>query len=127
MKNYRDLIRHVKFEITNTRCCASIFTCATTMISDFSIIFILANFFRIFFSKCNILLHLDMVLILLLLTVTFFSFQNQLHFLRVFLKKYKTFSYNLLHNIKYVCFLCDQIPKLLTLNSTRNRLTYFCC
>ena len=40
----------------------------------------------------------------------------RLFFLRVLLKIHKTFSSNLFHNIKYVCLLCDQILKLLTLN-----------
>ena len=96
-------------------CCDSIFTCIMTMIFDFSIIFIFTKLVLGFvFLKYNILLRFDLVLILLLLTVTFFSFQNHLYFLRVALKKYKTFSYNLFNNIKHDCFLYDQITKLLT-------------
>ena len=58
------------------------------------------------------LLHLDVILVILLLKVTFFSFQNQLCFLCFS----KTFSNNLSRNIKCVCFLCDQMPKWLLLN-----------
>ena len=98
-------------------CCDSIFTCIMTMIFDFSIVFIFTKLFLGFvFLKYTILLRFDLDLILLLLTVTFFSFQNHLYFLRVALKKYKTFSYNLFNNIKHDCFLYDQITKLLTLN-----------
>ena len=112
MKNYRNLIRHVKFQITNTMHCTSIYTCIMTIISNFWITFIfLANFSRIF------LLRIDMILILLLLTITCFSFQNQLYIvLRVLLKNHKTFSYSLFHDIKYACFLYDKIAKFLTLN-----------
>ena len=102
-------------------CCASIFTCIMTMISDVSIIFIFSKpflGFKLFFLFCNynILLRLDVILVLLLLTVTFFYFQNQLYFLRVLLEKYKTFSYSFFHDIKYAYFLYDQIGKLLILN-----------
>ena len=33
--------------------------------------------------------------------------KNQLYFWRVLFKRYKFFSYNLFHSIKYVCVLCD--------------------
>ena len=62
------------------------------------------------------LLHLDVTLVLLLLTITFFSFQNQLYLLRALLKILKTFKYNLFYDIKYVCFLYDQMNKFLPLN-----------
>ena len=67
------------------------------------------------------------------------SLKNQLCCLRVLLKKYKTFLYNLFYDIKYVCFLCDQMAKIVDIDlwsnvpncwdwiSTRNMLTYFCC
>ena len=91
------------------------------MISNFLIVFISKEFSKEFYSVNITFLHLRVVLILFLLTVTFFSFQNQLYFLRVLLKILKTFSCNLFCDIKYVCLLCDQIPKLLTLN---NRMEY---
>ena len=69
----------------------------------------LANFFRNLF-------HLDANLVFLLLTVTFFSFQNQLYFLRVLLKIPNFFLYNLFRYVKYACFLYDEMPKLLALN-----------
>ena len=99
-------------------CCPSMFTCTMAMISSFLIISAFRGIFflRFFFHKYNILLPLDVISILLLLTVTFFSFQNHLYFLCVLLKKYKSFSCNLFHDIKYVCFLCDQMSTLLTLN-----------
>ena len=52
---------------------------------------ILDNFAKIPFHKCNILLHLNVILIFLLLMVTFFSFQNQLYFYCVLLKIPKNF------------------------------------
>ena len=52
-------------------------------------------------------MYLHVILILFLLTVTFFSFQNQLCFLHVLLKIHKCFSNGLFRNIKYVCLLCD--------------------
>ena len=128
MTDYRAFIRHFKFYITNTMCCASIFTCVMKMISVFLIILIVSKLFLgFFFCKYSMLLRLDVILILLLLTVTFVSLQNQLYFLRVLLKKYKAFSYNLFHDIKYPCFLYDQIHKLLTLNIYKCALTYFFC
>ena len=98
-------------------CCASIFTCKMTMVPNFLIIFIISKLFlSFFFCKYNILLRLDVILVLLLLTVAFFSFQNRLYFSRTLLKIRKTFSHNLFLNIKYVCFLYNQMSKLLALN-----------
>ena len=87
------------------------------MISSFPIIHTFREFFlRTFSHKYNIFLDLDVVLIICLLVVIFFSFQNQLYFLRVLLKNYKTFAYNLFNDIKYFCFLYHLILKLLLLN-----------
>ena len=62
-------------------CRTSIFTCIVAMSSSFLIIYTFREIFlRFFFHKYNILLHLDVILILLLLTVTFFSFHKQLYF-----------------------------------------------
>ena len=97
-------------------CGVSRFTCIMTMVSEFSLIFIFSKLFTIFFSKYNLILRLDIILFFILLVVTFFSFQNQLYFLRVLLKQHKTFSYNLSHDIKYACLLYDQIPNMLTFN-----------
>ena len=97
-------------------CCFSVFTSIMAIIWDFPIIYIFRELFlRFFFHKFYIHSHLDVILVLLLLMATIFSSDNQLHFLRVLLKINKTFSYNPFRNIKYVCFLCDQIPKLLKL------------
>ena len=96
-----------------------------TLISDFLIIYI----FRIFLDSFSTdVLHYfaswcDFTSFLL--TVTFFSFQNQLYFLRVLLKKHKTFSYNLFHIIKYVYLLFDQTPKLLALNIHKEYIHLF--
>ena len=120
MKNYTDFIGHIKFWITNAMCCTSIFFCIMTMISNFPIIYTIGEpFLRFFFHNCNILLNLDVILVLLLLVVIFFSFRGQFYFLHVLLKIRKTFSYSIFHEIKYVCFLCDQMPKILTLNIYR--------
>ena len=95
-------------------CCASIFTCVMAMSSNFPVIY---TFRELLPHKYKILLHLDVILVLLLLTVTFFSFQNQLYFFfACSLKELQNFSCNIFHGIKYVCFLRDQMPKLLTLN-----------
>ena len=75
MKNYRNFIGHTEFYITNTICCTLIVTCIMTLISHFSIIYNL----RFLFHKCNNISHLDVILVVSLLTVTFFSFQNQLY------------------------------------------------
>ena len=61
-------------------CCTSVFTCIMGTVSIFSIIAIILchftqTFLWIFFHKCNILLHLDMILVLLLLKITFFLFK----------------------------------------------------
>ena len=107
-------------------CCVSIFSCIMTIISNSPIIYTFReHFLWFFFYKCNILLHLDVILILVLLTIKFFSFQNQLHFLRVLLKIHKRFSYNLFCNIKYVCFLCHQMLKFLTLNICKEYVHIF--
>ena len=92
MKNCRNFIGHVKFYIM---CRTSIFTCILTIISNFSIIYIFREIFlRILFCKY--------FSILFLLTVTFFSFQNQLYFLHVLLKIHRTFSCSLFPRYK-VC------------------------
>ena len=97
-------------------CCTCIFTCIMTMISNFPIICTVREFFlKFFFHKCNIVLHLDVILILLLLTVTSLSFQNQLYFQRALIEA-QNFFIQSFPRYKYVCFLCDQMPKLLTLN-----------
>ena len=97
-------------------CCASLFTCIMTINSYFLIIFIFRKRFRFFFCKYNILLHLDMIFVLFLLTAVFFFFSKSVIYLVCFLKKSQNFFINLFHDIKYVCFLYDQIPKLLALN-----------
>ena len=45
-----------------------------------------------------------------------FFFSKSIIFFACFLKVHKTFSYNLFYDMKYVCFLYSQIPKLLTLS-----------
>ena len=97
MKNYRNFIGHIKFQIANTMCCVSLFTCIIAVMCNFSIIYT----FRELFVKGNI----------------FFPFQINYIFLRVLLNLHKKFSYIIFCDIKYVCFLCDQIPKLLILNN----------
>ena len=92
------------------------FTIIVAMISNFLIIYTFRELFNYFFQKHNILLHLDVISICLLIIVTFFSFQNQLYFLGVSLKFHKTFTYSPFHDVKPVCFLCDQMPNLLTWN-----------
>ena len=99
--------------------CTSIFTCIITVISHCPIIYDFRElFWDFYFTNITYFgsLCLDVILILSFLMVTFFSLQNQLYFMRVPLKKYKTFSYNIFHDINYVCLLCDQIPKFLINN-----------
>ena len=100
--------------------CAPTFTCLVEMISNFPIIYTFRKLFKdpstTNITYFCILLHLDVILVLLLLSVTFCSFLHQLYFSCVLLKIHKTFSYSLFHDLKYVFFLCDKIPKLLTLN-----------
>ena len=117
MKNYRNFISHFKFQITNALHCACIFLCRLTMTSDFLIIYVFSIFLGFLFHKYNILSHLCVILILFLLMVIFFCFQNQLYFLHVILKNHKIFSYNLFRNIKYACFLHDQIPQIIDIES----------
>ena len=110
-------------------CSTSIFTCIMAMICNFSIFFIKQTFLTFFFHKYNTFLHLDVHVILFFANDNIFSFQNWLYLLRDLLKKYKTFSYNLFHNIKYACFLCDEIPKIVDFEylqgiCSRNK---FCC
>ena len=57
-------------------CFTFIFTCIMAMVYNFSKIFIISKLLH----KCNIFLHLDVILVLLLLILTFSSFQNQLFF-----------------------------------------------
>ena len=58
-------------------------------------------------------MHLDVILDLLLLTIIFFSFQNQLYFLRAPLKIHKSFSYNIFRmfvgDIEYPQEICSPI------------------
>ena len=108
-------------------CCTSIFTCMMTMISRFSIIYTFRELFKIFFHKYKTRLHLDVILILVFLTVTFCSFQNQLYFLRVLWKKYKTFSYNLPTISSMSFFYVVKSPNFWHWIFTRNMLSNFCC
>ena len=115
-KNYKDSIGHIKFEITDTLCSVFRFTCIMEIICNFPSFLFYWPFGRFFFRKCNNFLHLGVVLTLLLLSVTYFSFQSQLNFSCVLLKIYKLFSYFVAHDINYHFFQCDLIQKLLALN-----------
>ena len=67
------------------------------------------------FHKYNKPLLCYVILVLLLLTITFFLFKSIIFF-ACSLEDHKTFLCNLFRDIKYVCSLSDQMPKLLTLN-----------
>ena len=120
MKNCRDFIRHIKFEITNTVCRTSLFTCVMTMITDFSIIFIFKNLIlqiqHSFTFSCDSNSFLVNGIIFFFSKSIIYWWKSINWFLDVLLKFHKTFTYSLFHDIKYVFLLCDQIPKLLTLN-----------
>ena len=56
------------------------------------------------------LLHIDVILVLLLVTATFFSFSKSVIFFVCSLKGSQSFLIqSLLWHNKYFCFLCDQI------------------
>ena len=97
-------------------CCAFIFISIMTMVSNFSVIFIVCKRFCKYF-----LFYLGVILVIILLTVTFFSFQSKIYFFYVFLKNNKY----LLHNIYYAYFLYDQMPKLVTLNIHKEYVAVF--
>ena len=125
MKNYRNLIGHIKFQITCAMCCASVFTGMVAMVSNFMVVFIFSKlFYEFFFYRCNILVYFDVILVFFLLTLTNF-FQNQLCFLHDLLKIHKTFSCNFFRDTNYVYFLYDQMPKLLTLNIRKEYIFLF--
>ena len=50
-KSYRNVIGHIEFQITNTLCCAPIFSCIMTKISTFSIIYAFRDFFNVIFPQ----------------------------------------------------------------------------
>ena len=78
-----------------------------TMVSNFTIVFVFSKLFCVISISANVeckRLDLDIILALFLLTVTFSPFQNELHWLHFPLKKHKTFSCSLLHNI-CLCFI----------------------
>ena len=102
-------------------CFTFIFTCIMAMVYNFSKIFIISKLLH----KCNIVLHLDVILVLLLLILTFSSFQNQLFFSGFPFKIHKTFSYNLFHDM--FVFYVIKCPNLWRWTITGNMLTYFCC
>ena len=79
------------------------------------------------FSFHDILLHLYMNLVLFFLTVAFFLFKINNNFW-VLSERFTNFFNNLFSDINYICFLCDQMPNLLTLN-IRKEYTQkiFCC
>ena len=73
-KNNQNFIGHIKFWITNTMCCGSTLTSIIAMISNFLMILIFCKlfydfFFFFFFIKCNIPLHLDVILAIFLLAL----------------------------------------------------------
>ena len=104
---------------------ASAFIYIMKMISNFPIIYISETiFYEIAYS---ILLHLRVILTLCLLTVTFFSFQNQLFFLCVLLKIHKTFSCYFFLDTKYACFYMVKLPDCWHWISSRNIFSNFCC
>ena len=105
--------------------CASNFASIMVMISNFSIIFTFCNFFYESFScKCKILFHLDVILVLFLLTVTFY-FSKSIIFFACSVKDSQIFLYSLPHDIKYACLLYDQMSKLLTLNICKENIVLF--
>ena len=70
----------------------------------FNSFYLLQMFLWIFFRKCDTLLHLRVILVPFLLSVTFFSFRSKLYFSPVFFNDSKKISYNLPHDINYACF-----------------------
>ena len=107
-------------------CRSSIFTRVRAMISNFLITCISKEFLSNLFHRYNTLSHLRVILTLCLLTATLFSFQKQLFFVRVLLNNYETFSCNLFHGIKYVCFYMVKFPDCRRWISARNMLSNFC-
>ena len=91
IKNYKDFIGHIKFQIADTLCCVFRFTCIMAIICNFPSFLFYWPFGRFFFRKCNNFLHLGVVLTLLLLTVAYFSFQSQLKIFVCPLKDLQTF------------------------------------
>ena len=98
-------------------CCTTIFACIMAMISNFPIIYVFRELFQDSFPS-NIT-HFACDFSSFFVKGNIFSFHNQLYFLRVLLKIHKAFSYNLFRDIRYVCFLCDQVPKLLAFNKCK--------
>ena len=95
-------------------CCVSIFTCIMTMISNFLVVYIFRELFQdFFFHKYNIILHLDLILILLLLMVTFFVFK---------------IIHTIIFKIKSMfVFSMIKCPNFWHWIPTRKMSAYFCC
>ena len=128
MENCRYFVGHITFEIANTMCHSSIFSCVVSMISNFSIIYIFKELFDEIFSANIFCIFMWFYLfIYFLLTVTFFPFQNQLYFLRALLKIYKTLSYNLFHDLKYFVVYVIKSANYWHWISTTSTLPNLCC
>ena len=126
MKNCRNFIRHFKFQIKNIMHCASAFPCNNDNDHRHFDNFYLQNFSEFLFHKYNIILHLRVILILFLLTVTFFLFKINYIFSYSFKESQNLFiQYVFSYGIKYVYLLYDQIPKLLTLNICKEYVHLF--
>ena len=117
IKNYRDFIRHVKFQITNAVCWTSLFTCIMAMISNFLIIYNPREFFYEIFSA-NIAYFSIFAFNSLFVSDNIFFFLNPIILVACFFKG----SQNFFHTIYMV-----KSPNCWHWISARNMFTYFYC
>ena len=109
MKNCRDFIRHVKFQIANAVCWTSV----VAMISNFSIVCTIKEiFYEIFSANSKYSCFFVCLLTLCLLLVTFFSLLNPIILLHVLLKAYKTFFIQSFPRYKVCLFLIWSNPQI---------------
>ena len=97
--------------------CASIFTCVMTMISNFLIVFISKEFFKESFPTNITFFYILCDFNSFLVSDNIFLFSKSVTLFAFSLKDSQNFFIQFFGNIKCVCLPCDQIPKLLTLNT----------
>ena len=112
IKNYRNFIRtlNFKFQYYLLRLC--IYRYNDNGLWPFDNLYLQQPFLRFFLRKYNILLGINVILILLLLTVTFFSLQKQWHFFKCSLKESQNFFIQSFPRYKVCLFSIWSYPQI---------------
>ena len=113
LKKYRNFIGQIT---TNTMCCTSLFICIMAIISNFSIIFIFSELLSVSFSAKVINFCIFVIFNSLFVNSIFFLFSKSMFLISSLKNSQNFFIQSFPWYKKYVCFLCDKMAKLLTLN-----------